>query len=1354
MSQIKLKRGMKANLPSSLPLGEPAFCIDTQEMYIGQGLGKKLIKVNGTEISNILQNVDSLKETKMNKGDSILVTQIDKNKSKIDQTYLTDELLQQITGDTPIHAVPEDKSITTEKLADGSVDINKLGFVSTGKNLFDYSNLTPGYRLDVQGRLYADPSYDVSDFIPVTSGQQILLFEVTNLSFTNRICGYREDKSFIKVFDGTGSEATKVILDIDFNGYIRIPVYSARKTKVMMTTDITTTVFEPYMVSTPSYLRSGSLPKSITTEHISEQGLELDVINEFNKMSNLYNCYSPEIQMNCFLDQSNNFTSNNAYVVSHPIFVTSGQDYTITGKVRSFAIRDSFNKNIAEYFYTESGYSGETTFTPKVSGYLYLNLYASNYTNVQVEKGSISTGISEYGYSVNAKLSVPDGTIEPQKLVPKSVGAEQVDFLRKSNLINRDLFVDGYIDARGVVINDPNAYQYKTTDYIPITHGETYTSTPFRKMCFFNKDKKVFPNTLIDGSANNYTFVSKYTGYVRISYAVHNGDLERSQFEEGTELTPYGDYNNTILRENVVLPTNSVKSHHVTPNAINTNHVDFISQINLFDKDSVSLGFIEPSGLLNTNFDHYRTSALIPITKGKTYTVSKSRKIAFFDMNGAIQKDLFVDISWKVHTFTAPIDGFIRATFSSSTPEGLVDEAMIVEGSSLPNYYIPYGVTTLDENIQIPQVMKLEEDLMGIEEKIEEVKNSSSSIHVIKMDNVDRIGFIGDSYTESHYTLKGKAYINKLSLFSDYNFENFAQSGDTYRGNLNRIRKHQAIYHSKMSWTDFKPTYALLISYTNDLKYMNTEQYLNDLRAVIESVKALGAIPIVATEYHHNFGNGIQTALQGVANEYGLDFINLLPKAKALRGKDYTPFWGGSHPGTRTNHILCDQLEPYFKRMPRPFQSIKIFRPRNANATKEELIFNSNVERARKFKEIMVGHSAINNPEEYDNCTNSRNSKVTSEYLKLLNNEDVIFNNHALIDVVLPSTSHSINEIDLQLSNNLVNVYIKDTLAQPYPTPSFFQRFDFTGKPTFVKGAKYTSNDPKLGSQQFTVAEVQDGTVLMSPCSRVSSENGTLTKVSGEGDATVDYFYTAIGFSSDYPEGKLDVGHWTKINLVDGKFKVTKDLVNRCMDYDKISFLLECNGEFRFSDIKVFMDGVITKSRQTLKRSSINVLPYNAQQMLNEQFFGTSEQVAGWKKTQSTPPYVPVDKVLPVDCSGCIDITPTKIVSQTVNFTSSSIDDRKAIVRVWARYFPPIFNQATMNYPQDSHITEDTFDYAELCIATRISGKDFEVTDLVGLHWKELEFEIFVPSDINSFDLRIYSKDKDIQLAKASMYLV
>lgn len=50
MDSVRVKRGAKANLPSSLPLGELAFCTDTRELYVGVGEGLPLKKVTDPDL--------------------------------------------------------------------------------------------------------------------------------------------------------------------------------------------------------------------------------------------------------------------------------------------------------------------------------------------------------------------------------------------------------------------------------------------------------------------------------------------------------------------------------------------------------------------------------------------------------------------------------------------------------------------------------------------------------------------------------------------------------------------------------------------------------------------------------------------------------------------------------------------------------------------------------------------------------------------------------------------------------------------------------------------------------------------------------------------------------------------------------------------------------------------------------------------------------------------------------------------------------------------------------------------------------------------------------------------------------
>ena len=78
-------------------------------------------QMSAAQYSQVITTLNGL----IKKGE-VSVSDIDKNKGKFDQTYLSEELLQQIAGNTPINAVPADGSITTGKLANNSVKREKL----------------------------------------------------------------------------------------------------------------------------------------------------------------------------------------------------------------------------------------------------------------------------------------------------------------------------------------------------------------------------------------------------------------------------------------------------------------------------------------------------------------------------------------------------------------------------------------------------------------------------------------------------------------------------------------------------------------------------------------------------------------------------------------------------------------------------------------------------------------------------------------------------------------------------------------------------------------------------------------------------------------------------------------------------------------------------------------------------------------------------------------------------------------------------------------------------------------------------------------------------------------------------
>lgn len=78
--------------------------------------------------------------------------------------------LQLKTLTVPISADVQDGGVSTAKLMDRAVTVDKASFFQTGKNKFNKDAATIGYFLSATGGLGANSTYDVSDFIAVTPG--------------------------------------------------------------------------------------------------------------------------------------------------------------------------------------------------------------------------------------------------------------------------------------------------------------------------------------------------------------------------------------------------------------------------------------------------------------------------------------------------------------------------------------------------------------------------------------------------------------------------------------------------------------------------------------------------------------------------------------------------------------------------------------------------------------------------------------------------------------------------------------------------------------------------------------------------------------------------------------------------------------------------------------------------------------------------------------------------------------------------------------------------------------------------------------------------------------------------------
>jgi hypothetical protein len=929
------------------------------------------------------------------------------------------------------------------------------------------------------------------------------------------------------------------------------------------------------------------------------------------------------------------------------------------------------------------------------------------------------------------------------------------DIMKELNV----LFLSGEL---GTVINGHTMGTYIENEPVWIYFNLSVTTRPDLEDDYDNWIKNSIAHVkCIETTTDEIFDISK----LAISSRVANKYYESPRLND--VMSEIGEFKTALAIENAVL--NTAKKKVIYSDSTIADFFPSAYYNCYLDKNTKITDFETPIYTGVKSYENYKITRPIPltVTEDSMYEVSGYlRHFKFFDENGAS-----LLIKEKVTDLVITVDYLQQLGLDPEHVKWLVVSNENDKFNA--SWKVTNIITSTSYTFEMPSLVLTENQLGGVD-----LSGIGDGYKTVDLTNIDRIVAIGDSYSESHYTIKDKSWLSKLSLLTDYNYDNFAISGDTYRGQLNKIRTGKYAYATKsgMTWEKLHPTHAILISKTNDTKYMSCQQFIYDMTATIETIKGLGAVPIVASEYHVSNHDFIQSAFDYYAKKYGGYYVDLAEKTYTLRGNDYAPFWGGSHPATRTNHLLCDVFIDYVnKNLPRPYSAIKIFRPRDNSLTHDldNYIFGNIEERAEKFKEISICHSALDNSSLYDNCTGKAQSKIESEYFKIMSGLSVPFDKICLIDVILPTTVHDISQVKLITNNmNGVDCYVKDVLAEPYPSPAFCRRFDIAtvlDEAQVAVGNKYTSN--KSTGTTYTVKEILydqvestngfvDGTILI--CSGNKSvnayDNSTLTLTSGTGDATLSCTYEAVGLSSDYPEGKQDIGHYV---LLDEYGVVEGDTLRRAVDCDKITFLLVSDSTFNLNNVEIKFKGDITKTRNTPSYNN-TLAPncYNEQESLIAHKTFDSENISYWLKNNLTDACgliseVPADNVLPKNISQIVTLTKDDgIIVQSFNKTAAgATHNMNHKVKVWARYFPDIFDSTTMTYPDDSTITDDSFDWAKLNIQLYPAQKyvknndSVKMTKLVGLHWTEVEIDITMPSIAATWYLGLSVEDKPIQLA-------
>lgn len=366
--------------------------------------------VNAAFLAKIPEAIDAIdtKVTsqladKVTKGQAA-VTDIDKNLGKFDQTYMTDEFLQQIAGTTPVNATPADYSLVEKKFAVPVL----LGAKS--KNLFNKDTVTNAFYVDyTTGNLLANATKSASDFIPVLASTTYTKTDNFQFAF------YDSNKAYI-----SGLASGRTFTTPANTAFVRLTVDTAALGVQQLELGSVATAYESYI----NKLRQDVIPNSIITKPM----LSFEVL-EGVPSKNLFD------KLNVTQDRYISYTTgapvlSTTYVASDFIPVSANTQYTKTDN-NQFAFYN------ADKVYISGLISGRTFTTPANTAFVRISVKKTELEAEQLEVGAESTTYVSYGEklplsSLPSELATDLSTIIPNKITVAQDGSGDFTNLRSA----------------------------------------------------------------------------------------------------------------------------------------------------------------------------------------------------------------------------------------------------------------------------------------------------------------------------------------------------------------------------------------------------------------------------------------------------------------------------------------------------------------------------------------------------------------------------------------------------------------------------------------------------------------------------------------------------------------------------------------------------------------------------------------------------------------------------------------------------------------------------------------------------------------------------------------------------------
>lgn len=507
---VKIKRGVRSNLPKSLPLGELAFCTDTRELYVGAGEGLPLKKVIDPDVIKGQQKLNEQLNTIANMGTTLEVL----------EKAMEKEIQKQIEEGNMTHMTIAEVSVNHRKIASGAIHPEKTSFIDfVNDNALKNVQFTVGKAVDYgNGTLFSSNAYMVTDFIQVNPGDKYRSNNSYHIAF------YNQHKEYVCGYAGGMYDRNNIIIPND--------VYYMRKNfdnnnAVPSLIKITDKIIgDQYALKLSDAKVMDLVRRTINTEGMvcdipSNRKIALKDIEGFqNKNTNLVS-YSQLIKGGYY--DKGVWITNGGYNSTPYIPTNEGITYYCNEK----NIVCFYDKNLLpiKQLWGSSEWGGNTFTTPKGTAYITVNF------NHSTKKPKLFIGDKDLGEdNIVADETLKSVITNVVSDYNKDCGIRKtgdIKLTESTNLINPETFIPHMcILSDGVVYdftNKPESeyYGYGVTDYIEINSNLAYSvgERAVGHIMEYDKSMKLIKFNM--GNTIKFPHVfSKNTKYIRINILI------------------------------------------------------------------------------------------------------------------------------------------------------------------------------------------------------------------------------------------------------------------------------------------------------------------------------------------------------------------------------------------------------------------------------------------------------------------------------------------------------------------------------------------------------------------------------------------------------------------------------------------------------------------------------------------------------------------------------------------------------------------------------------------------------------------------------------------------------------------